>query len=269
MNTLGIILSTSVVGALGLCFGIVLSAAAKKFKVETDPRVEQILKLLPGANCGACGAPGCSAYAKGVVEGKYQPSGCIPGAGVTAEKIAKILGVNAEAETKKTAFLLCGGDREQSPDIGKYQGFMTCRAANLVIAGMKSCVYGCIGFGDCVSVCPFNAIKMGAKGLPEIDAEKCTGCGKCVEACPKGVLKLFESTVPIVIRCSNPEKLKNVKDVCKVGCIACSLCVRKAPENSLEMNANLPWLKAPYPTDKSLWQEAIKACPSKCITEGV
>ncbi len=268
MNFTPIIFSTAVVGALGLVFGIILSAAAKKFRVETDPRVEKILKLLPGANCGACGAPGCAAYAQGVVEGKYAPSGCIPGASVTAEQIAEILGVEVETGEKKIAYLLCGGDREQSPDIGKYEGVMTCRGAHLVISGMKACSWGCIGFGDCVEACPFDAIKMGEKGLPVIDKEKCTGCGKCALACPKEILKIMPISIPLVVRCSNPEKLKNVKDVCKVGCIGCSLCVRKSPENSLEMRGNLPYLKETYPNDRQLWQEAINTCPSKCLSEG-
>ncbi|MBN1149655.1 RnfABCDGE type electron transport complex subunit B [candidate division WOR-3 bacterium] len=269
MDPMIIILSTAVVGTLGLSFGIILSTAAKKLKVEIDPRVEEILKYLPNANCGACGAPGCAGFAQGVVEGRFSPNGCIPGGAETSEKIAQIMGVKTEAGTKKIAFLLCGGDREQSPDICRYEGVKTCRAANLVISSMKSCVYGCLGFGDCVAACPFDAIHMGKKGLPDIDPLKCTGCGKCVEACPKGILKLYDIHIPIVIRCSNPEKLKNVRDVCKVGCIGCSICVRKAPENSMEMAGNLPQLKQGYPTDKTLWQESIKSCPTKCITEGV
>lgn len=268
MDPMTIIISTAVVGTLGLLFGIMLSTAAKKFKVEIDPRVEEILKYLPNANCGTCGAPGCEGFANGVVEGRFPLNGCIPGGAETAEKIAQIMGVKVENRSKKIAYLLCGGDLEQSPYIAEYEGVKTCRAANLVVSGMKSCVYGCLGFGDCVAACVFDAIHIGPKGLPIIDTVKCTGCGKCVEACPKGILKLYEINIPIVIRCSNPEKLKNVKDVCKVGCIGCSVCVRKAPENSMEMIGNLPQLKQGYPIDRSLWQESIKSCPTKCITEG-
>lgn len=266
--TSSIILSTSVVGAVGLLFGIILSIAAKKFKVEIDPKIEKILDILPNVNCGACGAPGCEGFAKGVVDGKYPPNGCIPGGQNVTDNVCKILGLQAETGLKQIVFLLCGGTRQLSPDISKYNGVLTCISSHLVLGGTKSCVYGCIGFGDCVEACPFDAIKMSSGGLPVIDRDKCTGCGKCVEACPKNILKLMPLTTPLIIACSNPEKLKNVKDVCKVGCIGCSLCVRKAPEGALVMNGNLPVLTEKAPGDPKFYEEAIQACPTKCLISG-
>ncbi|KQC14824.1 MAG: hypothetical protein APR63_13290 [Desulfuromonas sp. SDB] len=266
---LEIILSTSVVGAVGLCFGIILSIAAKKFKVETDPRVDKILEVLPNANCGACGAPGCEGFAKGVVEGKYPCHGCIPGGQDVAEKVSKILGVKAETSVKQIAVLMCGGTRQLSPDIADYDGVNTCRSAHLILGGSKACVYGCIGFGDCVEACPFDAIHIGKQGLPQIDGQKCTGCGNCVQACPKNILKLYPVDTPLILACSNPEKLKEVKAVCKVGCIACSLCVKKAPPQALKMENNLPRLQPDAPKDIKLYEEAVNSCPSKCLKLGV
>lgn len=268
MQITGIIFSTAVVGAVGLLFGIILSVAAKKFKVEVSEKVEKIMEILPGANCGACGAAGCSGFAEGLVKEKYKVNGCIPGGQEVADKISSILGVKAEVSEKLIAFIECDGDREKSPDIAEYSGFKTCISADMIVGGTKSCSYGCIGFGDCVDVCLFDAIFINSRGLPEVIKEKCTGCGKCAEVCPKNIIKIKPASTPIYIACSNPEKLKNVKEVCKVGCIGCSLCTRKAPKDSMKMEGSLPILQGDFPKDQSLYEEAVKSCPTKCIKFG-
>jgi len=215
--------------ALGFLFALGLAIAYQKLKVQEDPKVVRISEILPQANCGACGFSGCRAYAEAVVKGEAPPNGCPVGGQEVARQVAEILGVQAGEMTKKVARIHCRGTVEAAADRGIYQGIDTCAAAQLV-GGNKVCSFGCLGFGDCVASCLFNAIHMADNGLPVIDEAKCTACGKCVDACPRNILELLPLNQEIMVFCRSEERGPAAKKACKNACIGCGICVRACPD---------------------------------------
>ncbi|MBD3287049.1 RnfABCDGE type electron transport complex subunit B [candidate division WOR-3 bacterium] len=244
-------------GGLGLLMVGILVVANLKLSVKPNPLEEKILNALPGANCGGCGYPGCEAYAAAVARGDAPPDACPVGGSSLAEKIGEIMGVEVGGGEPKVAFLLCQGGNDIVAQSADYHGIRTCRAANLLGGGTKACPYGCLGFGDCCEVCPFDAIHMGPEGLPVVDREKCTGCGNCIRACPKNILKLIPVSKQVYLACASHEKGKGVRDVCKKGCHACSICVRMCPYDALKMVDNLPVMDFAKCTDCGI-------CYAKC-----
>ena len=249
-------------GGLALVFGLFLTYSARKFHVELDPRIEKILDVLPMANCGACGAPGCEPFAEGVVSGKYPVSGCVVGGQEVADEIAALLGVEAGMVVPKVAVVQCLGDRETAKRFAEYTGISTCKALDL-IGGDKGCVYGCLGLGDCVEACIFNAMYMGENGLPVVIEDNCTGCGECVRACPKGIMALVPKDAPIYLGCVSPERGKDVSDVCSKGCIGCSLCARVVPEGNITMDGFLPVIHYEKVENPDDLKPAVEKCPTK------
>ncbi|MBN1232042.1 MAG: RnfABCDGE type electron transport complex subunit B [Candidatus Coatesbacteria bacterium] len=225
---------------MGLVFGAGLAIASKYFYLEKDPREEQIIEALPGANCGACGYPGCSGYASGIVKDGLPVNACIPGGPAVAEKIAKIMGTVAEEKIAQIAFVRCQGGKEEAISFANYDGYYDCRAVFAIAEGGKGCIYGCLGFGTCTEVCPFDAIKMNDNRLPVVNEEKCTGCGKCVSACPRSIITLVPRSKIVFIPCVNKQQGAVVKKICSLGCIACGLCAKKCPVNAIEMVNNYP-----------------------------
>lgn len=256
-----IIIPTSIIGGLGLIFGIGLSFASKKFEVKVDERVAKVREVLPGANCAACGQTGCDAFAECVVEGKCSVSGCPVGGASVAEKISEILGVKAEAVEKKVARVLCGGTDQNSRKKFNYAGIEDCTAAANLFGGPNSCSYGCVGMGNCVKACPFGAIVV-EDGLAKVIAHKCTACGKCVAACPKKIIELIPICTEYTVRCSSLDKGNVVRLNCDVGCIGCSRCVKACPENAITMNGTLAKIN---PALCKNCGECAKTCPTKCI----
>ena len=185
MNT--VIFTIIVALIIGFLLGLLLGLFKKIFAVEVDPKVAAIREVLSGANCGGCGYAGCDSFAAAVASGQAPVSGCVAGGAGCAQAISKIMGVEGGAAVKKAALLLCQGSTECAKSKGIYNGVKTCKAANLAVNGTKLCAFGCIGYGDCEAACPFGAISMGAKGLPEVNKEKCVGCGKCELHCPQGI----------------------------------------------------------------------------------
>ena len=226
-------------GLMAAAFGYGLAYASKKFAVKVHPRVDAVLKVLPGANCGACGMAGCSAFAEAVVAGKVPVDGCIPGQKKVAKKIGEILGKTVGEKGVDKTQLYCHGTKESCPNKSNYKGVETCKAATLLGGGQKSCSYGCLGFGDCVKVCPFDAMRMGKEGLPKISAEKCTACGKCVKTCPKQIIHLAPEKSKVHVRCSSKDPAPVVMKVCKVGCIACRQCEKACPVDAIHVIDNL------------------------------
>ncbi|MCD6399937.1 RnfABCDGE type electron transport complex subunit B [candidate division WOR-3 bacterium] len=255
-------LSIMTLGGLGLVFGLFLTYAGKKFHVEVDPRVTEIRNVLPGANCGGCGAPGCDQFAEGVVAGKYPVNGCVVGGQETADKIAKIMGVEATMVEPKVAVVRCLGDFETAKRFAEYNGISTCKAMDL-IGGNKGCVYGCLGLGDCVESCPFNAMYMGENGLPVVIEENCTGCGECVRACPKGIMELIPKNQKVYLACVSPERGTDVSSVCSKGCIGCTLCSRVVPEGQITMNGYIPILHYDKVENPDDLMPAVEKCPTK------
>jgi electron transport complex protein RnfB len=240
-----------VLGGIGLLLGLGLALAAKKLAVPKDPRVEKIGEILPGANCGGCGYPGCAAFAEAVVAGAAPPGGCVAaGAGVNA-RIAAILGVAVDESSRKVAVVHCGGGHS-AVDAFAYRGPENCASALLVMEGHKLCRFGCIGFGDCVAACPFDAIHMGENGLPVVIPEKCTGCGKCVSTCPRSIISLWPEDRKVVIACSSRDKGGIARKACSVTCIGCGKCAKACPVEAITVENFLASID-----------------PSKCINCGI
>ncbi len=223
--------------AMGAVFGVMLAVASKKFAVEVDPRVEEILQALPGVNCGSCGFAGCSGYAEAVVKGEAPVGACNPGGAEAKQKMAAIMGTDTadSGMERKIARLLCNGSTSNSSMLYKYEGIEDCHAAAVHYSGPKACHYGCLGLGSCVKACPFGAIKMGTEGLPVINTDLCTGCNICVQTCPKQLLQLAGISQLVDVRCRNKGKAKEAKDVCKAACIKCKLCEKNCPEGAVQV----------------------------------
>lgn len=226
----GVLVFTTV----GLIFGIALAGAARKFHVPMNPKIEQVQENLPAANCGACGYGACQAYAEHVVEeADVSPTLCIPGGQEIAISIGEITG-KAVGEIKPVvASLRCSGSRSVATQQAEYVGIHSCAAAALSFGGAKSCKFGCLGLGDCVQACAFDAMAIGQTGIVEIDEVNCTGCGLCVDACPKLCLDMIPREHRVVLSCLTEDQGKVVKGFCTVGCIRCSKCIKKCPAQAI------------------------------------
>jgi len=257
-----VIWSLAIMAGLGVLFGVGLALAGRAFRVKTDPRIEQIAGALPGINCGACGFAGCDAYAEAVAKGA-EPNLCIPGGHEVALAVAHIMGLTLEDEqTPLRAVVHCQGGTDRCGMRYEYDGIADCTAAGLLQSGPKQCDYGCLGYGNCARACPFGAITMNEQRIPVIDRNKCTGCGTCVRTCPRNLIETLPVTSKYYVACSSQEKGKIVKETCSVGCIACWICVKQSPPDSIEKNGNLPRLVYSSDADYTL---AAEKCPMKCF----
>ena len=227
-----------VVAAVGLLAGILLALASHFFKVEEDETVLRVREALPGANCGACGYAGCDSYAEAVASGKAKPNLCIPGAAAVADQLAGILGVSVEAGEAGIALVACNGDCNATSEKAKYNGIESCAAAGMLYGGPSSCIYGCVGCGDCAAVCPADAIYV-CNGLARVNPEKCIGCGLCVKTCPKHIISIVPRTTTTVVKCSNQEKGAAARKNCKNACLGCKKCQLNCPEKAITVENNV------------------------------
>lgn len=248
-------------GGMGLVFGAGLAYASKKFAVEVDPRIARIREVVPGANCGACGYPGCDAFAAAVVEGRIQANGCPVGGAKCAGKIAEIMGSSAEDVESKVAKVICNGSKDKCSDKYVYHGIEDCKAATNIAGGDKSCKYGCLGLGTCVRACAFDAITI-ENGIAVINPEKCTGCTMCVKECPKSVITMAPISKTVHIMCNSNDKGKEVKANCSVGCIGCQICVKACPFNAIDFENNLAKINYEKCTNCGV---CVAKCPTKAI----
>jgi len=256
-----ILIPVLTLGILGLLFGMGLALASKRFKVDTDPRLEKIHGLLPGSNCGACGGAGCFGFAEAVLSGKLKIDACRVTSDTVKEEIAQVLGRKLQKDIKKVAVLHCNGGRKVKNRF-LYQGTPDCVAANLVLGGQKECVWGCLGFTTCEKACPFGAIKMSKEGLPIVDAAKCKACNKCVQICPKKLFTLIPLASTVYIACSSHDLGKDTKTACPVGCIACKLCEKACKLDAIGVIDNLAVIDYDKCTSCG---ECVKVCPMKTI----
>jgi len=255
-----ILISVICLGVLGTAFGVGLAGAAKRFHVQMDPRVDEIIAALPGANCGACGYAGCVAMAEAVVKGESLTDACTAGGLAVARAVAAIMGVDVGAgPAPRRAVVHCQGGLAEAAQQVEYFGVQDCGAAVLVQGGPKQCKFGCLGFGTCALVCPFGAITMSENGLPVVSEEKCTACGMCVRACPVNIISILPSADRVFLGCSNPvAKAKEMKAMCARGCIKCRLCVKATKSGAVTWGDNLPQL------DYAKWDDpdaAVEKCP--------
>jgi electron transport complex protein RnfB len=249
--------------ALASVLAVILAVANSKLRVFEDPRIDGVHDLLPHTNCGACGMPGCRAFAEKAVAGEIEPSRCTVGGPETAARVAEYLGVEVGTLDRQVARLLCAGGTNVAIQMAEYRGYPSCRAAVAAGGGSKGCRYGCLGFGDCKSVCDFDAITLGPTGLPVIDFDKCTACGDCVRICPKSIIELLPVRQHVVVQCRSELAGGGVLKLCKVACTACTRCVADAPQGFLKMKKNLPVVNPDLLHMES--PEVIRRCPTGAI----
>jgi electron transport complex protein RnfB len=249
-------------GGLAAVFAFVLAAASKAFHVETDPRVDEIIEVLPGVNCGACGFAGCASFAEGVATGQAPVNGCPVGGAAVAKLVAAIMGVESEGVKRRVAQVLCKGGHEEAKQRGGYDGPRDCRIAHATQGGDKACSYGCLGYGSCVAACQFDAMYMDENGLPVVIEENCTACGKCVDACPRDIIMLVDEDQGVHIRCRSLLTGRFVRQVCSVGCIACQRCVKVCPTGAIYMEDNLARINYDKCTN---CQACVEVCPMNTI----
>lgn len=258
-----IAISVGFMAVLGLILAIVLVIANKRLFVYEDPRIDEVEELLPHANCGACGSPGCRPFAEGLIEGSYEPGQCTVNSQDMNKIIADYLGVGMGSQEKRVARLACAGGSHVAYIRASYDGMNSCRAAALVSGGGKGCTWGCLGMGDCADVCDFDAIIMDRHGLPVVDEEKCTACNDCVEVCPKALFELHPVSQQLFVACKNLEKGDQAEAECEVICTACERCVVDSPEGLIEITNNLAVID--YSKNKLASRVAIERCPTGAI----
>lgn len=266
-----ILIAVIVLGAIGLIAALVLFLLSKKFAVKEDPRLGEVLEALPGANCGGCGFPGCGGLAAACVKaadaGSLEGLNCPVGGQPVMEKVASILGMSVEASTPKLAVVRCNGTCENRPRITEYDGFKSCKVANATSMGETGCQYGCLGCGDCVAACQFDAIKMNQEtGLPEVDCSKCTACGACAKACPRNIIEIRPvkgaKKMGVVVRCMNKDKGAIAKKACSAACIGCQKCVKVCAFDAVHVENFLAYID---PEKCRNCRKCEQECPQKTI----
>ena len=260
-----ILLGSVSIGGIGIVLGIVLAYASKTFYVPVDPKVEAVSEALPQANCGGCGYAGCGSYAEAICKENAAINLCAPGGPDVVDKIAGIMGMETDCAEPVVAYIACQGSSENAVNRFEYFGPESCSAAIFVSGGLKACDYGCLGYGDCVNACNFDALSLDeTTGLPVVDRDLCVGCGACTRACPKGVVHMMPRSKNAYIACNSQGKGKAVSDICKAGCIGCKICSlpKTTPSKAVKMNGNLPVID--YSIEDDLKATAEK-CPKKCF----
>ena len=237
-SPLGIALwGLAVFTVLGVVFGFALAVAALRFAVPSNPLVDRVRSVLPSANCGACGYAGCQVYAEAVVENPGVPANlCVPGRATVAETLAQLTHKDVGKVQDRIVIMTCHGTSAYARVEADYYGIETCAAAALVFGGPKACKNGCLGLGDCVRVCPFDALELGPDGIVEVVSERCTGCGLCVPVCPKNLFHFYPRRHRIELSCVARDKQAVVRATCMVGCTLCRKCVAKCPASAITWN---------------------------------
>jgi len=253
-----IIWTVLILTILGLVLPLVLFWIAKKFKVEEDPRIDEIEKVMPGANCGGCGFAGCRAFADSAVkasnlDGHY----CPVGGNEVMKKVAAVLGYEVKEIAPKVAVIRCNGTCENRPRTNVYDGVSSCRVKASLYSGDTACAFGCLGCGDCVSACKFGALSMNPEtGLPVVNEDLCTACGSCVKACPKNIIELRQKgSTPknnrrVFVSCANKDKGGVARKACAAACIGCGKCVKVCKFEAISVADNLAYIDS----------EKCKAC---------
>lgn len=254
---------------LGVVAAVVLYFVAKKFKVYEDPRIDTTEALLPGANCGGCGYPGCRGFATAAVEAEELDAlFCPVGGADTMKAVAANLGKVAAEREKQVAVVRCNGTPCNRARTNTFDGAPSCAVIASLYGGETGCAWGCLGKGDCTLVCTFDAIHMNPDtGLPEVDQEKCTACGACVKACPKMVIELRRKGVKdrrIFVSCINKDKGAVARKACTAACIGCGKCVKVCPFEAITLENNLAFIDS---TKCKLCRKCASECPTGAIIE--
>jgi electron transport complex protein RnfB len=254
---------------LAMLAAVILFFVAQKFKVFEDPRIDEVQAILPGANCGACGFAGCRNFAEALVKADtFEGLNCPVGGATIMEEAAKMLGKEALTVEPLVAVLLCNGTAEYRPHTTKYDGVPDCRIAHSLYGGETDCSYGCLGYGDCVKACTFDAMFMNDEtGLPIIIDDKCVACGACVKACPRNIIELRKKAKKdrkIYVACSNCDKGGPARKACKVACIGCGKCFNVCKFDAITIENNLAYIDASKCT---FCRKCVEECPTNSIIE--
>jgi Na+-translocating ferredoxin:NAD+ oxidoreductase RNF subunit RnfB len=265
-----ILIAVIVLGAIALVSALILYIVSKKFAVQEDPRIGQVAELLPGANCGGCGFPGCSGMAEALVKGADSGSlegfSCPVGGSAVMTQVADLLGMAVANAEPMVAVVRCSGSCELRPRIVSYDGLQTCNAMNACSMGDTGCGYGCLGCGDCVAACKFDAICIDEKtGLPVVDEDKCTSCGACVKACPRNIIELRKKgpkSRRLWVGCVNKDKGAVAKKACGAACIGCSKCTKECKFEAITVTNNVAYID---------WKKCknCRKCESVCPTGAI
>ena len=262
MEIINVVTAIASISGLGVVFGGFLGYASKIFAVEEDPKVGEIMGVLPGANCGGCGFPGCSGCATAIAEGKAPVNACPVGGAKVAAKVAAIMGVEAGSSEPQVAFVKCNGTCSNAKSKYKYEGISDCVfASQLANSGSKGCTYGCLGLGSCVKVCDFGALSI-VDGVAVVDEEKCVACGKCTKICPKGLIGFKPKSKKTAVRCSSKDMGKEVIANCSTGCIGCKICEKNCKFDAIHVENNVATID--YSKCKDCGLCAMK-CPKHAI----
>jgi electron transport complex protein RnfB len=256
-----ILIAGAIMLGISSLFGVVLATANRYLRVEEDPRIETVEGLLPGTNCGACGQPGCHAFADALVDNRSAPGQCTVSSSEAIESIARFLGVDAAFQEKRVARLHCAGGKSSVRRIADYRGLDSCRAAFVVSGGGRACPWGCLGLGDCDRACTFGAIEMNSEELPVVSAELCTACGDCVDVCPLDLFSLEPLSEKLVVQCNAPLTAEIARGVCRVACDACGRCAADSEPGVVEMEGGLPVIREPDRTS----EQCTFRCPTGAI----
>ncbi len=266
-----IVLAIVILGAIGLISAAVLFVASKKFAVQEDERIGKVAAVLPQANCGGCGFPGCSAFAEACVKasagGSLEGRQCPVGGQAVMEQVAGILGLQAEASAPKVAVVRCNGTCEARPRLVEFDGLQSCRVQQMTGQGETGCMYGCLGCGDCAAACQFGGIKMNpTTGLPEVDEDVCTACGACAKACPRGIIEIRlkgPKSRRVVVLCNSKDKGAVAKKACQNACIGCGKCVKTCDKfEAITLENNLAYIDA---EKCKMCRKCEEACPTGAI----
>lgn len=257
-----VLVSLGVMALVGILLGAGIALAYRKFAVASDARIDEVEEVLPGANCGACGYPGCRAFAEAVAKGEAPVNGCPVGGASVAAKVAEIMGVETKSDGRRlVARVHCGGGKAEAKETAEYVGLEDCKAAHL-LGGHKACQYGCLGLGSCVKACQFDAMHMSPNGLPVVDKEKCTACGLCVIACPRDLITLVPDDMLVHVLCRSFDTGREVRGKCQVGCIGCKACERVCEDDAIHVTNFLAEIDYDKCTNCG---KCVAACPTKTI----
>lgn len=257
-----VMIAVTVLAVIALICGVMLTVASKFMAVEVDQLLPQVRECLPGANCGACGFAGCDGYAAALVEDADTPlTLCVPGGSGAAQNLGQVLGREGGEVVKMVAEVRCGGTCAATTTKMDYEGIESCTAAKLLFGGSGVCIHGCAGLGDCVQVCPENAIYL-VGGIARVDTDLCTGCGLCAKTCPNDVIAIRPAGAKVVVICNSTEKGADTRKACTAGCIGCKMCERNCPTEAITVTDNLASVTYEMCVGCG---KCVEVCPSKCI----